>query len=183
MAPQTSTKLTYEDYALLPDDGLRHEIVDGEHYVNPAPNLKHQRILLNLAGPMDAHVILHGLGVVVVAPYDVVLSQFDVVQPDVLFIRAARRGIITNANLQGAPDLAVEILSPSNARYDEVVKYKRYDALGVAEYWIIDPERESVKIHRRTTAGLTPVETPEPLETPLIPGFTIAKTALFRLGF
>jgi Uma2 family endonuclease len=172
--------LTYEDYVLLPDDGLRHEIIDGEHYVNPAPYLIHQTILMNIAVPMRLHVRQHGLGYVYIAPADVVLSPNDVVQPDIVFVRAERRSILTKANVQGAPDLVIEILSPSNRQYDEVVKRKRYDAMGVAEYWIVDPESETVKIYRRA-GNLVPVESADPLTTPLLPGFALTLAEVFEL--
>jgi Uma2 family endonuclease len=183
MALQTSTKLTYDDYALIPDDGLRHEIIDGEHYVNPAPSLIHQGIVLNIATALRYHVRPRRLGAVFVAALDVVLSAHDIVQPDVLFIRAERQSILTQANVQGAPDLAVEVLSPSNRRYDEVIKRKRYDAFGVAEYWIADPERETVKIYRRTEAGLVLAESEDPVTTPLLPGFAISLADVFELDF
>jgi Uma2 family endonuclease len=177
---QTSTKLTYEDYALLPDDGLRHEIIDGEHYVNPAPNTKHQIVSFNIAFALRAHVKPRGLGSVFIAPYDVVLSDVDVVQPDVVFVSTAQMSRITDANLQGAPDLAVEVLSPSNRNYDAVVKRERYDALGVGEYWIVDPERETVKVYRRAD-NLVPVESADPLTTPLLPGFALTLAEIFEL--
>jgi len=121
MAPQTSIKLTYEDYATIPDDGRRHEIIDGEHYVNPAPNIQHMRLVKKIVRALlpfeDA-----GLGEVFFAPSDVVLSMTDVVQPDVLFISAARMHIVVEKNVQGAPDLAVEVLSPFNRAHDERLK-------------------------------------------------------------
>ncbi|HEX2120927.1 MAG TPA: Uma2 family endonuclease, partial [Thermoanaerobaculia bacterium] len=85
MATGTSTKLTYDDYVLLPNDGRRYEILDGELYVNPAPNTKHQRVVLNLALALATFVRTNRLGEVFVAPYDVVLSDIDVVEPDLMF--------------------------------------------------------------------------------------------------
>jgi Uma2 family endonuclease len=180
MAPATSTKLTYEDFCLLPDDGRRHEIMDGEHYVNPAPNTKHQRISRKIVLAIAKEVEPGELGEVFYAPYDVVLSDFDVVEPDIIYVSAARRHIITEANIKGAPDLVVEILSPSNRRYDEVVKFKRYDALGVSEYWIVDPERETVSIFRRTAGGLTPVPIADVVTTPLLPELSLALREIFE---
>ncbi|HYC92471.1 MAG TPA: Uma2 family endonuclease [Thermoanaerobaculia bacterium] len=178
MAPQTSTKLTYEDYLLLPDDGRRHEIIDGEHYVSPAPNTRHQRLSKRISRALypfeDA-----GLGEVFSAPYDVVLSFFDVVQPDVIFVTAARSHIIVEKNVQGAPDLAVEILSPSNRQYDEQVKLKTYERLGVAEYWIVDPDESSVRIFRRSGERFTPADAGDTLTTPLLPGFALPLRDLF----
>jgi Uma2 family endonuclease len=179
MAPATSTKLTYEDYCLLPDDGRRHEIIDGEHYVNPSPNTRHQTVSRNLSFALWEQVREHDLGEIFYAPYDVVLSDFDIVEPDIIFVSAARSHIITGANIQGAPDLVVEILSPSNRKYDEVVKFKRYAALGISEYWIVDPDRETVKIYRRVASGLALVETSDRLATPLIPGFELPLREIF----
>ena len=182
MAPATSTKLTYEDYCLLPDDGRRHEIIDGEHYVNPSPNMKHQTASINLATALWAHVRQHRLGRVFSAPFDIVLSDFDVVEPDIIFVSDARKHVITDAHIKGAPDLVVEILSPSNRAYDEVVKFKRYDAMGIAEYWIVDPESETVKIYRRTSSGYALVPTGETITTPLIPGFSLPLRDIFDAG-
>ncbi|HEX2059352.1 MAG TPA: Uma2 family endonuclease, partial [Thermoanaerobaculia bacterium] len=148
----------------------------------PAPNTIHQTILLNVATPLRIFVREHRLGHVFIAPTDVVLSGYDIVQPDILFVRAERRHVVTNANLQGAPDLAIEILSSSNRQYDDVVKLKTYDARGVGEYWVVDPDRASVKIYRRTPGGgLGIVETPDPLTSPLLPGFRITLREVFEL--
>jgi Uma2 family endonuclease len=179
MAPATSTKLTYEDYCLLPDDGRRHEIIDGEHYVNPSPNTRHQRISRKIAFAIAAFAEPRRLGEVFYAPYDVLLSDINIVEPDIIYVSAARRHIITDANIQGAPDLVVEILSSGNRKYDEVVKFKLYDAWRVAEYWIVDPDRETVKIYRRSTTGFTQAPTGETITTPIIPGFELPLREIF----
>ncbi|MFL6246270.1 MAG: Uma2 family endonuclease [Thermoanaerobaculia bacterium] len=180
MAPATSTKLTYEDYCLLPDDGRRHEIIDGEHYVNPSPNMKHQTASINLATALWTHVRQHRLGRVFSAPFDVVLTYFDVVEPDIIFVSASRTDILTESHIKGAPDLVVEILSPSTRAYDEVVKLKRYDAMGITEYWIVDPERQTVRIYRRTSGGYALAPAAERIATPLIPGFSLALRDIFE---
>ena len=179
MAPATSTKLTYEDYALLPDDGRRHEIVDGEHYVNPSPNIPHQRISRRIAFALTAYAETHRLGEVFYAPCDVLLSDFDVVEPDIIFVSAEHAAIVTNANIKGAPDLVIEILSPSSRKYDEVVKLKRYDATGVGEYWIVDPERETVNVYRRADGRFALAETADAVTTPLLPGFSLPLREIF----
>jgi Uma2 family endonuclease len=179
MAPATSTKLTYEDYCLLPDDGRRHEIIDGEHYVNPSPNTRHQRISRKIAFAIAAYVEPRGLGEVFYAPYDVLLSGINIVEPDIIYVSAARSHIITDANIKGAPDLVVEILSSGNRKYDEVVKFKLYDALGVAEYWIVDPDHETVKIYRQSTAGFKQAPTGDAVTTPIIPGFKLPLREIF----
>ncbi len=149
MAPQAqSTKLTYEDYLLFPDDGKRHELLDGDHFVTPSPSTKHQRVSRNLLVALTALVRSHGLGEVFDAPYDVILSEENIIQPDLLFVSTARRAIVTEANIQGAPDLIVEILSDSTRKKDELTKRKLYERFGVQEYWIVDPDLESLKIFR-----------------------------------
>ena len=106
-----STKLTYEGYCLLPDDAKRHEIIDGEHFMTPASKSKHQQVSVNLTAALVTFVHQHRLGRVFPALYDVVLSHVDVVQPDLVFVSTEKSAIITEANVQGAPDFVVEILS------------------------------------------------------------------------
>jgi Uma2 family endonuclease len=184
MATQTVTKLTYDDYLLIPDDGLRHEIIDGEHFVNPSPNTKHQQVLGNIVRALDGFVHPRRIGRVFFAPYDVILSDSDVVEPDALYISNARMHLITKANLRGAPDLAVEVLSEWNRRNDEILKKKRYELFGVEEYWIADPELESVKIYRRTGGAFAPAEiisteTGGTITTALLPGFELPIANVF----
>jgi Uma2 family endonuclease len=179
MAPATSTKLTYEDYCLLPDDGRRHEIIDGEHYVNPSPNTRHQRISKRIALAIATFAEPQGLGEVFYAPYDVLLSDINIVEPDIIYVSAARSRIITDANIKGAPDLVVEILSSGNRKYDEVVKFKLYDALGVAEYWIVDADNETVRIYRQSPTGFKQAPTGDAVTTPLLPGFSLTLRKIF----
>jgi Uma2 family endonuclease len=185
MAPDTSTRLTYEDYVLLPDDGRRHEIIHGEHYVVPSTISRHQIVSRNLTVALWTFVRDRGLGQVFTAPFDIVLSDIDVVQPDLVFVTAARARIITEKNIQGAPDLIIEILSDSTRKTDEIIKRKLYESSGVREYWIADPLLEIVKIHRRGTGGYERVaeistETGGTVETPLIPGLVIGIAEVFR---
>ena len=179
------TKLTYEDYSTFPDDGKRHEIIDGEHFVTPAPNLKHQSISMNLSGILKVFLDTHPLGRVFAAPADVVLSEIDVVEPDLFFVSSGRLDRLTKANVQGAPDLVIEILSPSPRRTDEITKRKRYEHFDVREYWIVDPELETVKVLRRTGKGLERVaelsrEEGGLLDTPLLPGLSIPLARIFE---
>jgi Uma2 family endonuclease len=178
MAPQISTKLTYEDYLLLPDDGRRHEIIDGEHYVSPSPNTRHQRLVKRISLALYPFENA-GLGEVFWSPYDVVLSIFDVVQPDVFFVTAARSHIIVEKNVQGAPDLVVEILSPSNRQYDEQFKLKTYERLGVAEYWIVDPDERCVSVFRRSGDRFQRIDAGDALTTPILPEFALSLQKLF----
>jgi Uma2 family endonuclease len=149
MAPMATAtkKLTYADYAKLPDDGCRHEIIEGEEFVTPAPNADHQDVVLNIASLLKAHVAAQKLGRVFVAPFDVLLSRHDVVQPDVLFVSKRRASIITKAHVKGAPDLVVEVVSPTSVSIDRVRKLNLYERAGVREYWIVDSAAEALEIH------------------------------------
>jgi Uma2 family endonuclease len=181
-----ATKLTYEDFVLFPDDGKRHELIDGEHFVTPSPNRRHQRVLQNLNLVLVSFVRQRRLGEVFFAPFDVVFTRHDVVEPDLLYISAERSGVLTEANVQGAPDLVVEVLSPSSRRQDEVLKRDLYERGGVAEYWIVDPEAETVKAFRRGEDGrfgralLLTLRDGDALSTPLLPGLEIPLPAIFE---
>jgi len=183
--PNPQVKFTYEDYLLFPDDGRRHELIDGEHYVTPAPKTKHQRVSSQLHLLLGSFVREHRLGQVFTAPTDVVLSDLDVVQPDLLFVSSARASIITEPNIQGPPDLVIEILSETTRRTDEIIKRKLYERHGVSEYWIVDPELETVKVYRMTDQGYgRPVELSteanDTLTAPLLPGLIIPLAAIFE---
>jgi Uma2 family endonuclease len=179
MAPATSTThLTYEDLLELPADGNRYEIIDGELFVNPAPVSRHQFIVTTLTGHLFAYFATHGGGRVVVSPIDVVFADASVVQPDIIVIKADRQSIITEKNVQGAPNLCIEVLSPSTRRLDEVHKRKLYERGGVDEYWIVDPELELVTIYRRggsvfERAAEISTETGGTITTPLLPEFAL----------
>lgn len=177
-------RLTYDDYVLIPEDGQRHEIIDGEHYVSPAPSLKHQDVLLELAVVLRPFIKANRLGKLYVAPADVVLSFYDVVQPDLVFISKERLHILTKKNIQGGPDLAIEVLSDSTRRIDEGVKLATYERFGVSEYWLVDPDRETVAVHRleegrfHKTADLA-AGAGDVLATPLLPGLEIRLAEIF----
>lgn len=186
MAPQTpSVKFTYEDYLLFPDDGKRHELINGEHYMTPAPIPKHQRACIKLSTAFENFLKGQKIGEVLIAPTDVVLSDLDVVQPDLLFISRARASIITEKNIQGAPDLVIEILSESTRKTDETIKRKLYERFGVQEYWIVDPELETVKVYRPAEQGYVRAaelskESRDTLITPLLPGLQIPLAEIFE---
>ncbi len=135
---------TYDDYAAILPDGKRHEIVAGEHYVNPAPNLYHQTISRRLQFLLYVAIEKSGLGVVIDAPVDVQLTDHDIVQPDLVIIGNGRSHIMTPTKVVGVPDWIVEILSPSNAAYDLTTKRKVYERCGVPEYWIVFPDEHQI---------------------------------------
>jgi Uma2 family endonuclease len=169
------TRLTYDDYCLLPEDGKRREIIEGELVVTPSPQTPHQRVVMRLSVHLWQYVDSRKLGEVFGAPFDVVFSEFDVVEPDLFYISNARAGVLTQKNVQGAPDLVVEVSSESTARVDRSIKLKLYGRFGVQEYWIIDPEGPSAEIHRRGEEGLTLVaklSAADALTSPMFPGFS-----------
>jgi Uma2 family endonuclease len=141
---KTAVKFTYQDYLHLPED-RRYEIIEGELFMVPAPELYHQDISRNLEFILWEFVKKRELGKIYYAPTDVVLSPEDVVQPDILFIEKGRLGIVKEKNIQGAPDLIIEILSPSLRYRDRVHKKKLYQRHGVKEYWIVDPVKKQIE--------------------------------------
>lgn len=142
---KTRRKFTYEDYRHTSDD-IRYELLDGELVEMPSPKEIHQRLVLALGTLFNIFVSARNLGRVYISPFDVVLSDTIVVQPDVIFVSNERSHIITEDNIQGAPDLVVEILSPSNARNDTEVKREFYERHGVTEYWIFDPYARNITV-------------------------------------
>ena len=139
------TKLGYEDYCLIPEDGKRHEIVDGEHYVSPSPLVVHQRVSMRLSARLFAAVDDTGLAEVFAAPIDVQLSDHDIVQPDLVVVLPETRRYITPTKIKGPPDLLVEILSPSTRVQDRKRKKRLYERRGVREFWIVDPSEQTVE--------------------------------------
>lgn len=144
MAP-TRVKLTYDDYAALGDE-KRYDLIEGDLCMIPAPSWRHQDIVLHLATRLLAHVRERGLGKVVTAPVDVILTDTDVVQPDVLYVSRERMGRIAEEGLRGAPDLVVEVLSPATASRDRKPKAALYARHGVRELWIVDPDAERIEV-------------------------------------
>ena len=139
----TTPRLTYQDYISIEGEE-RYELHDGELILVGSPNEDHQIASAELGTQMYSFVKEHDLGRVFFAPFDVLFSDTDVVQPDILFVSKDRQHIRTPANIQGAPDLIVEVLSPSSSRRDWRYKRELYAAHGVSEYWIVDPTNRIV---------------------------------------
>jgi Uma2 family endonuclease len=137
---------TYADYAALPDDGNRYEIIAGVLYTTPAPGAGHQSVSARLVTFLVTHVEFAGLGRVFAAPVDVELAPDTVVQPDIVVVLSANLDRITPSRIIGAPDLVVEILSPGTAGYDRREKQDAYARAGVGEYWIVDPGAQTVEL-------------------------------------
>jgi Uma2 family endonuclease len=180
-------KLTYDDFVLFRDDGKRHELIDGEHYVTPSPNQKHQRVLLNLSLLVGNWLEQRPTGQLFLAPFDVVFSRFDVVEPDLLYMSNGRAAaVLTEANVQGAPELVIEIGSPSTRQRDETVTRRLYERAGVSEYWFVDPEIDVVRAYRRNAQSFArPIEltaeASDTLTTPLLPGLSLPLSRVFRV--
>jgi len=149
MAVQQAEKLyTVDDYLAMPDEYPRYELLEGELIEMVSPTTRHQLVLQRLFKVLDAHTEAHHLGVIFVAPLDVILSRTVVVQPDLLFISKARRAELIGERITGAPDLVVEVLSPATSARDFNQKRKLYARHGVKEYWIVDPDDGTIEVQR-----------------------------------
>jgi Uma2 family endonuclease len=142
---QLKGKLSYREYVCFPADGRRHEVIDGEHIVNPAPDTYHQTLSRRIQFQLYQQIELPGLGVVFDAPTDLQLTDFDIVQPDLIVVLHHKRTIVTPTKIKGVPDLIVEILSTSSVHHDQVLKKELYRRSAVPEYWVVDPEEHVVE--------------------------------------
>src|SRR5699024_700833 len=141
----TKTKpLTYDDYRSLPDDGNQYQLIGGRLIMSPSPTYFHQVISLNLSSALNQYVSENKLGKIIYAPFDVVLSMRDVVQPDLMYISAGRTDIIAENNVVEAPDLVIEILSEGTKTIDRTSKKILYEQNGTREYWIVDPQEKTI---------------------------------------
>jgi len=180
-----AVKLTYDDFLLFPDDGKRHELIDGEHYVTPAPNLRHQRISGKLYMAIGKYLESHPIGEVFFAPLDVVISQIDIVEPDLLYVSRERAAdILIPQHVRGVPDLVIEIASKGTRKRDETVKRRLYERTGVSEYWTVDPQIDVIGVYRRegSTFGRAielSREAHDTLTTALLPSLEMPLTRIF----
>ena len=149
---------TYEEFANLPDDGNRYEVIAGELYMTPSPTSIHQRVVMRLGAMIEVFSQQHGLGTLFSAQYDVIFGEGDYLEPDLLFVRREREEIVKDHAMVGAPDLVVEVLSPSTSRRDRGLKRERYAAYGVPEYWIVDTDARQVDVYRLSGGDLRRVE-------------------------
>ena len=138
-------KFTYEDYCNAPED-KRYELHDGDLVLVPSPKERHQKTSLNLAAELRLFTRRTGIGYIYIAPFDVIFSNTDVVQPDVIFVSSERLEIITPDNIQGAPDLVIEVLSPSTAHRDRTFKRALYARHGVREFWLVDTDAHTIEV-------------------------------------
>jgi len=186
MRSSPGEKLTYDDFVQFPDDGLRHELIDGEHYVTPSPNTKHQTVSINLTVLIGGWLERNPIGRLFHAPFDVVFSRFDVVEPDLLYLSNARAAeALTPIHVRGVPELVLEIGSPGTRKRDETLKRRLYERSGVSEYWVIDPKLDAIRVYRREGDGFGRVDelsaaANDVLTTALLPGFEISLSRVFR---
>ena len=141
-------KLTWREYQHFPDDGKRHEIIDGEHHTSPAPGYNHQTVSRWIWYQLMRQIEEPGHGVVINAPVDVELNEINIVQPDIVVVATSRREVVSPARIVGVPDLIIEILSPSNPRHDTELKLGLYEQAGVPEYWIVDGQARRLLRYR-----------------------------------
>src|SRR5512144_479572 len=181
MSVPQSHRFTYEDYARLPDD-RRYEVIDGEVFVTPAPTPFQQIVKQRIEEFLLHHVKSSRLGMILDAPCDVVLSRFDVLQPDILFISSGRLQMVGEKYISDAPDLVVEVLSPGTRRRDRTLKAKRYARFGVREMWIADPDRKTIEVHvnaAETFRRHAAYAGKDGLTSPLLPGLEIPLEQVF----
>ncbi len=172
---------TQADYEAL-EEGAPYQLIGGELIMSPAPSFWHQQITWKLGTLLFQYVETHHLGIVVGAPVDVYLSEIDIVQPDLLFISHSRAELIDTKGILGAPDLVVEVLSPSTGYYDLTHKRKAYETAGVKEYWLVNPEFRSIKrlvLEANGYASVQDVEQTGTVTSDVIEGFSVELAEVF----
>ena len=173
---------TAEDLANTPDDGQRYEVIGGELVVAPAPSTKHQRVSLRLSRILGDYLEHSGSGEAFAAPLDVVLGTYDIVQPDLVVILNQHADRVTDAGIEGAPDIVIEIVSPSSQRMDRIRKSATYATYGIPEYWIVDPESETVLVQSLVDGRYRAMESREGrIRSAQLPNLNVATTDLFAL--
>src|SRR6266571_2993414 len=175
MATQPRTGLTYQDLQRFPEDNLRREIIDGELIVTAAPATRHQRVVMTLAGELYQYVKEHG-GMVLPAPTDVYFSDTNVVEPDVLFVGPEHRQRVEKNFVRSAPDVVVEVSSPSTRRLELLRKRELYERFGIPEYWLVDLESDRIEVYRLQEGRYAKpllFDRAEALVSPQVPGFAI----------
>ena len=183
MAMHHRVQLLAEDIWDTPDDENRYEVIDGELYVTPPPSLAHQHVVTVLSRRLGSFIEEHRLGALFVAPIGVILERGIGVQPDIVFVSRERSGILSERGLEGAPTLAVEVLSPSTSRRDRGIKMRRYAAAGVEHYWMIDPRIRTLEAYELGSDGYVPIATlggDESFRPTLFPGLAIMLSDLWR---
>lgn len=182
--PPPQGEWTYEDYARLPDNGFRYEVIRGKLYMSPAPSINHQRTVAALFQHLNQFIMQHQLGECLFAPIDVNLPDLtSPVQPDVVFISKGNAGIIQENTIEGVPDLVMEVLSPGTARYDRKTKFEVYAEAGISEYWLADPDGFAIEVYvlrGRAYALLGKFGREEQTRSEVLSDFTLPVKDVFR---
>ena len=174
--------MTYDQLCLLPEDRNRYELFGGELVMTPSPAARHQEIVGKLHVLLAVYVQNNSLGKVYVAPLDAIFDPYTVLQPDILYVSRERVPEIVKERIEGAPDLVVEVLSPSTFYNDLRRKMAVYSQFGVQEYWIVDPEMQTFELYSRQGSELRSAmkfSSSETFESPLLPGFRFAVNSIF----
>jgi Uma2 family endonuclease len=185
MSIASELRLTNADLEAMPEDGNRYEVIDGELYVSSAPSYIHQKILIRIVGAFLTYLGQRPIGEIL-SGVGVIFDDYDGVIPDLIFVTNERlRKTLAGGRFHAAPEIVIEILSPgkSNERRDRHVKRSLYAARGVTEYWLVDPENQTVELHLRNQAGelvfdKSILQTDE-LTSELLPGFSVRVDTLF----
>ena len=184
---RSAVKLTYDDFVHFPDDdGKRHELIGGKHYVTPSPNRRHQKIVGTFHLLIASWLESHPIGEIYLSPFDVVLSDIDIVVPDLVYLSNERAAqVLTPLHAKGVPELVIEIASRRTRRRDETIKRLLFERVGVSEYWTVDPEIDVVRIFRQEDGRFTrPLELSreagDVLTTTLLPGLELPLARIFR---
>jgi Uma2 family endonuclease len=147
MTIAVDNRVTAEDYRALPEGGQQYQLIEGDLYMSPAPNRFHQDISRNIGLIIGNYLVAHPIGKVYNAPFDVYLNNDNVFQPDFVFVARQNYGVLTDAGVEGIPDLVIEILSPGTAKLDRNLKQRVYAQCGVKEMWLVDPDVTTVAVY------------------------------------
>jgi Uma2 family endonuclease len=177
--------LTVDDLDALPDDGNKYELIEGEIYMSRAPSLKHQIAIHNMQMAIGSYLLRNPIGIVVPGP-GVIFDQYNGVIPDIVYMsHERRREVASGDRLTGAPDLAIEVTSPGaeNEKRDRKLKRRLYGRFRVKEYWIVDPETESIEVYYLRRRGLELVATcigEDEIISSVLPGFRLQASEIFK---
>ena len=186
MSTQIEPLMTIEDLDAMPDDGYRYEIIEGELFVSRAPNLKHQRVSMNITGLIIPYLARNPIGEILATP-GLILSKYDGVIPDLVFISYEQRDEIASGDrVTGAPELVIEIVSPGteNEKRDRVAKRQLYGKYGVKEYWVVDPYQRTIEVYALKGQTLILEATfaeADDLVSSVLPGFSCKVESIFRV--
>ena len=175
--------ITAADYRDLPEGPPYYQLIEGDLYMAPSPDLFHQDIVLVLARLIGNYLDSHPIGSVHIAPSDVQFTDLNVFQPDLYFVSKSRKSILSKQGAEGAPDLVVEVLSPKTAKLDKGLKRDVYARTGVDEMWLVDPSTKRIQIFRFEESVKEPaavVSGRQMLTSPIFPGLKIPVVRVFQ---